>query len=131
MRGGRFAPSKDGMPAAGLSQLDCLMQLDQKDQVIAEYIWIDGSGEMRAKCKTISKKKITSLSQLPDWNYDGSSTYQAETKNSEIILKPVFYFLDPFRGGQNVMVLCETYKWADSKYTKLMPSNTNFRFFAK
>ena len=107
------------------------MHLDQKNVVIAEHIWIDGAGDLRAKSKTIMRKKITSLSQLPDWNYDGSSTYQAQTTNSEVILKPSFYFLDPFRGGENVMVLCETYKWADSKFTKLMPTNTNFRYFAK
>jgi len=86
---------------------------------------------LRAKCKTVDKPKITSLNDLPEWNYDGSSTYQATTENSEIILKPVFYFPDPFRLGENVMVLCETFTWADTTYQNLVPTNTNFRYFAK
>jgi len=45
-------------------------------------------------------------------------------------MKPVFYFSDPFRGGNNVMVLCETFMWADTTYKGLIPTNTNFRHFA-
>ena len=111
---------------AGKSQLDYLRNLDQKGRIIAEYIWIDGAMGMRAKCRTL-EAKVTKLSDLPDWNYDGSSTYQATTENSEIILKPAFFFPDPFRGGDNIMVLCETYTWADTTYQTLVPANTNFR----
>ena len=46
-------------------------------------------------------------------------------------MKPCAYFPDPFRGGDNVLVLCETYKWEDSTCQKLIPSNTNFRHFAQ
>jgi len=74
---------------------------------------------------------VTKLSELPEWNYDGSSTNQALTENSEIIMKPIFYFPDPFRGGDNIMVLCDTYIWEDTSYKKLIPSNTNFRYYAK
>jgi glutamine synthetase len=101
-----------------------------KGACIAEYIWIDGAGVLRAKCKTLDSKP-SYIEGFPEWNYDGSSTYQATTENSEVILKPVFAFPDPFRGGDNVMVLCETYIWADTSYTKLVPTNTNFRHFAK
>jgi glutamine synthetase len=85
---------------------------------------------MRSKCRTLPTK-IESLADLPEWNYDGSSTYQATTESSEIILKPAFYFADPFRGGDNVMVLCETYSWTDGTFKELTPSNTNFRKYAK
>lgn len=52
-----------------------LRALDQRDQQIAEYVWIDGTGiGLRSKSKTLSKK-VTKLSEVPEWNYDGSSTY--------------------------------------------------------
>ena len=48
--------------------------------------------------------------QIPDWNYDGSSTGQAEGFDSEIMLKPVKLFLyDPFRSGCDLLAWCETY----------------------
>ena len=44
-----------------------------------------------------------------DWNYDGSSTGQAEGLYSELLLKPVAVYNNPFMGGANhVLVLCET-----------------------
>lgn len=108
-----------------------LANLDQKGSIIAEYIWIDGSGiTLRAKCRTL-EKKVTNLSEIPEWNYDGSSTYQAVTDQSEVILKPVAFFPDPFRGGDNIMVLCECWNWQDNTCQKLVPANTNFRHFAK
>lgn len=113
------------------SKLGGLAHLSQGNNIIAEYVWLDGGCGLRSKCRTINKKKVTNLSQIPEWNYDGSSTYQAITENSEVILKPVFYFPDPFRGGDNIMVLCETYQWADASFKELAPTNTNFRHFAK
>ena len=85
---------------------------------------------LRSKCRTLTKK-VESLADLPDWNYDGSSTYQATTENSEVILKPVAFFRDPFRQGDNVIVLADGYVWADAKLDRLIPNNTNFRHFAK
>jgi glutamine synthetase len=72
-----------------------------------------------------------SIADIPEWNYDGSSTYQATTESSEVILKPVYYFPDPFRGGDNIMVLCEAFSWTDGSFKELKPCNTNFRNFAK
>jgi|JI9StandDraft_1071089.scaffolds.fasta_scaffold119024_2 glutamine synthetase len=82
--------------------------LDQKGQTIVEYVWIGGTGEdLRSKARTI-KGPVTSVKDLPIWNYDGSSTYQARTENSEIEIVPVALFDDPFRGAPNKLVLCET-----------------------
>ena len=107
-----------------------LVGLDQKGSIIAEYIWVDGTGvTLRSKARTLTQK-VNSLADLPDWNYDGSSCYQASTHNSEVILKPVAYFKDPFRGGENLLVMCESWVWADDAFTSKKPANTNFRHFA-
>jgi len=46
-------------------------------------------------------------------------------------MKPVAYFPDPFRGDYNILVMTETFVWADENFTQLVPSNTNFRHYAK
>lgn len=79
------------------------------DKIIAEYIWIGGSGiDMRSKSRTISKP-VEHPSELPKWNYDGSSTGQAPGEDSEVILYPQAIFKDPFRGGNNILVICDAY----------------------
>ena len=90
------------------TNLDFLRTIDQRGKIIATYIWIDGSMTMRGKNRTL-EKKINSVSELPDWNFDGSSCYMATTENSEIILKPVAFYPDPFLGGDNILVLTETF----------------------
>ncbi|RNA40470.1 glutamine synthetase-like [Brachionus plicatilis] len=91
------------------------------DKVLATYIWIDGTGEnLRSKTMTVdfSPKEVN---ELPWWNYDGSSTSQAEGSNSDVYLKPVSIFKDPFLLGQNILVMCETYKYDKT------PTETNKR----
>jgi len=98
---------------------------------IAEYIWVDGTGlEMRSKARVLDKVP-NSVEEIPIWNFDGSSCYMADVKNSEVLIKPVAMHPDPFRRGDNVLVLCDSYVWTDSKLTELKPANSNFRFFAK
>jgi len=88
--------------------LDRYMALPVEDKIQAEYLWIDAVGEVRSKCRTVLKSKAT-LDQLPNWNYDGSSTDQAPGDDSEVVIKPCAIFKDPFRGGDNILVLTDTY----------------------
>ena len=64
---------------------------------IAEYVWIGGSGfDLRSKTMCIPKICKT-LEDFPTWNFDGSSTGQAQTEDSEVVLKPVYFCIDPLR----------------------------------
>lgn len=84
--------------------------MDQRGRVMAEYIWIGGSCEdLRSKTKTLSERPKT-IDQVPLWNFDGSSTNQATGDDSEVYLNPVAMYSDPLRGGENILVLCETYE---------------------
>lgn len=106
---------------------------------VAEYIWLDANKKFRSKTKVIKYftgdiNYYSHFSNYPDWDYDGSSTGQADGKKSEITLRPVFVCDNPLNpvvfigkcGGfkNNIkyskLVLCETYH-ADGTPTK---SNT-------
>ena len=41
---------------------------------------------MRCKTMTIEKGKPASVSELKEWNFDGSSTNQAPGENSDVFL---------------------------------------------
>ena len=56
------------------------------------------------------------------WSFDGSCSYWAEGNNSDVYLHPVALYRDPFRQGNNKIVLCET-----SKYNK-KATQTNHRW---
>lgn len=97
--------------------LSIAMSLDR--QYIFEYIWLDAYGNTRGKTKVernnYSYNNLEDLlRQLPEWNYDGSSTEQAETMKSECLLRPVKMVNDPFRvtksdSVSSFLVLCETF----------------------
>jgi glutamine synthetase len=87
---------------------------DYKACVLAEYVWLDAHQTPRSKTKTLTARP-TKVSDLPVWNYDGSSTEQAEGSNSEINIKPVAIFDDPFRGFPHVLVMSEAFNAWDDK----------------
>lgn len=93
-------------------------------KIIAEYIWLGGKNEVRSKARTLEDKVWTS-ENLPLWNYDGSSTAQAEGHDSEVILHPGAVFPDPIRGGKNIMVMC------DCRRPDGTPVENNHRVWAK
>jgi len=73
----------------------------------AMYVWIDGRQGLRSKTRTL-RFVPKSASELPIWNFDGSSTYQSDGTNADVYLLPVQIYNDPFRRGYNKLVLCET-----------------------
>jgi glutamine synthetase len=80
---------------------------------IIEYVWIGGNGELRSKAKVMDFQNLSLkniLSKLPKWNYDGSSTAQAEGNDSEVIIVPRKLVRCPFRGNGNFIVMCDTFK---------------------
>ncbi|TGZ66048.1 hypothetical protein CRM22_005550 [Opisthorchis felineus] len=92
-----------------------------EDKIQLMYVWIDGTGEnLRCKTMTVDREPMTP-EDCRWWNFDGSSTGQAEGSNSDVYLKPCALFLDPFRGGKNKLVLCETFTY------DMQPHATNHR----
>jgi len=105
-------PTLANPSATDKSVLKRFLQLPQPDdKTLATYVWIDGSGEnLRSKTMTVDFIP-KEPSQLPWWNFDGSSTGQAEGSNSDVYLKPVAIFNDPFLQGNNKLVMCEAFKY--------------------
>lgn len=102
------------------------MNIPQPDDMVqVEYIWIDGSGEgVRSKTRTMEFEPQVP-EDCPVWNFDGSSTSQAEGSNSDMYLHPAAIFRDPFRQGKNKLLLCDVYKYDER------PAETNKRFSCK
>ena len=92
--------------------------------VLAEYVWVDAVGNTRSKTRTLPTDRTKAVEDLPKWNFDGSSTDQAPGDDSEVILRPVRIFRDPFRprsdGVDNILVMCDTYTPAGEP----LPTNT-------
>lgn len=92
---------------------------------VLEYVWLDANGGCRSKTKVTNLTELK-LESIPKWNYDGSSTGQATTENSEVILNPVKLYLDPFRRNDNsYIVLCDIYNVDGS------PHRDNMRYKAE
>ena len=88
----------------------------------AEYLWIDGTeptAEIRSKTKILDDGAEPGI-----WGYDGSSTNQATGDNSDVVLQPVYSVPDPIRGGNDIIVMCET---ALTKDLAPHPTNTRAR----
>ena len=79
-----------------------------------EYVWLDHNQNFRSKTKVLTNHNPMK-DGLPIWNYDGSSTKQADGTDSEVFLRPVKLCYDPFRRSDNAyLVLCDTWL-ADKK----------------
>jgi glutamine synthetase len=82
-----------------------------------EYVWLDGyqpEPNLRSKVKIVDYESIKNslalgVNKLPMWNFDGSSTKQAETGDSDRLLKPVRMYTSKVFPVElkTVYVLCE------------------------
>lgn len=77
-----------------------------------EYVWLDGyepEPNLRSKVKIVDYQDVTKgYNQgiiAHEWNFDGSSTNQAETGNSDCILNPVSYYAKS--STDTIYVFCE------------------------
>lgn len=98
--------------------------------IVCEYIWIGGHGEIRSKTKVLYFVDMDVLTMAPEWNFDGSSTDQASSNgNTEVTIKPVALFKNPLHPSTDnnlfVIVLCDTYDHEGN------PLPTNHRVDAK
>lgn len=85
--------------------------------MIIEYIWLDADNNFRSKIRFVKNNNCA------EWNFDGSSTGQATTISSEVVLKVVANYNHPFYDGR--LYLCATYD-IDGK-----PLSNNFYDIAK
>lgn len=78
---------------------------------VVEYIWLDSEYKTRSKTRVLkpTSKLPFGITDVPDWNYDGSSTGQSGSDgNTEIILKPCMLYKNPFhRDNYHWFVLCD------------------------
>jgi glutamine synthetase len=106
------------MNQTSLSKMS-ILQDKTTSTLIVEYVWIDGYNKTRSKTRIIPgilipEKEENGLSFHIDlWNYDGSSTGQSDTKNSDIILIPRCIFPDPFNTDtvtcKYFLCICDTF----------------------
>ena len=95
---------------------------------ILEYIWLDSDNNYRSKTKIYNyeEREPFDLEYIPEWNYDGSSTGQANGNDSEVYIRPIYMVRDVFRRNYDSwLVLCDT--WLPSGE----PHSTNTRIVAK
>lgn len=86
--------------------------MQKKKLNYAEYIWLDGASptqELRSKTRMLFHTDRRDLDSFPEWSFDGSSTWQALGRNSDCLLRPVFFTTDPTREGEHYIVLCEVF----------------------
>jgi len=98
----------------------CLPTPECKCQI--QYIWIDGTWEhLRSKTRTLDYIP-NCAAECPNWMSNGClSGLSDDSQNPDIYLIPVAMYKDPFRRGNNKLVLCETLD------NDKRPTKTNYR----
>ena len=107
------------------------IKVDKEICVWAEYGWTDGSTSVqgpRVRSKGrfvfVSPDVALDFKSYPEWSFDGSSTGQAITKQSDVILKPVKVVVDSSRNRPQQMAVLV---WCDCWNADGTPHETNHR----
>ena len=91
-----------------------------------EYIWLDHENNYRSKTRILNDDGSVGdfcIERLPIWNFDGSSTGQADGEDSEVYIKPIYMVRDPFRRDKDSwLALCDTWLPNGNPH----PDNTRF-----
>ena len=91
---------------------------EQKQMSVAvEYVWLDAWGQIRSKTRIL---KGSTTQNVPDWTFDGGSTGQARSGQSDVTLKPVRLYPCSLR-YLNAIAVCEI------EYPNGDPHPTNWR----
>lgn len=113
----------------------------------AEYLWLDTNTHIRSKTRIIynTNPKISDLydpTLYPNWNFDGSSTGQSKSIQTEILLKPIKCVKHPMSENNNyignningslichILVLCECYDPETNQPHETNTRNTATKLF--
>lgn len=84
------------------------------------YLWLDAKGHIRNKLKIIEQDSIDTFEDIPVWSFDGSSTGQAVTGDSDLFINPVQIYNSEVH--DEILVLC-TVSTFDDEYieTEMRP----------
>lgn len=96
-------------------------------KLILEYVWTDASGGLRSKTRVVKlEESVSCILTDPgrwEWSFDGSSTGQATGTDSDVLIRPVAIYLNPFYKGMNSamvqawLVLCDCYNKDGTPHT--------------
>lgn len=75
---------------------------------MAEYIWLGAGGQLRSKTKVLDARPAAPEDAPVLVAQEGCA--DAGEAVLEVFLKPRKLFRDPFRGGDHVLVLCDTFR---------------------
>jgi glutamine synthetase len=90
---------------------------------VLEYVWIDADGGLRSKTRVVNLDTSFNYDFLSDpgrweWSFDGSSTGQAKGTDSDVLIRPVAIYPNPFLQSppgdkpwhfKAYLVLCDCY----------------------
>lgn len=83
------------------------------------YLWLDANGHIRNKLKIVdgdlqANKEVSLLSHAEQWSYDGSSTGQAVTGDSDLFINPVRAYSSTSYNHDEVLILCSVTDFDDN-----------------